>query len=224
MTIAEAVKQFRERSSASGGSSSWHCEPAFEALLAFAKDTRLKELEQLSPSRIREFLGRWLIDVELGTSSPDRLDFSLTTDCLYEFFKTFKSPDIKERLEAVRQMKEEVPKALEIAEALAREMANRPGPFPFSEFLTTFDEGGQTVYHGNSEPKSLDSFFEIVDVKSMLLEARDLGTDVLLTIVAPPGVTRVARAGFVLNLEVVRYSNRWEIVDYGAAYPPGINF
>jgi hypothetical protein len=98
------------------------------------------------------------------------------------------------------------------------------GAFSFPEFLTSFEEGGSSQYDidvpGNVG--AIDGYFRIIRVDGVLAEAEELiSEERVWPIVFPFEVAALLDDGYIINMELVRKMEGWQIVGCGFTYPPG---
>lgn len=122
------------------------------------------------------------------------------------------------------ELSRSLPRALEIANALTRSLQQHGGAFNFPEFLTSFEEGGSSQYDidvpGNLG--AIDGYFRIIRVEGSSAEAEELiSEERVWPIVFPGEVAARLEDGYIINLELVRKPEGWQIVGCGFAYPPG---
>jgi hypothetical protein len=122
------------------------------------------------------------------------------------------------------ELRRSLPRALEITNALTSALRQRGGAFNFPEFLTSFEEGGSSQYDidvpGNLG--AIDGYFRIVRVEGSSVEAEELiSEERVWPIVFPSEVAALLEDGYIINLELVRKPEGWQIAGCGFAYPPG---
>ena len=122
------------------------------------------------------------------------------------------------------ELSRSLPRALEIANALTSALRQRGGAFNFPEFLTSFEQGGSSQYDidvpGNLG--AIDGYFRIVRVEGASVEAEELiSEERVWPIVFPSEVVALLEDGYIINLELVRKPEGWQIAGCGFAYPPG---
>jgi hypothetical protein len=122
------------------------------------------------------------------------------------------------------ELEDTLPRAIEITNLLARSLRERRGPFGFAEFLTTFEQGGQSHYDidsGGEIPRK-EGFFKVVRVEAIEIAAEELISEELFS---PISITEEVGAllepGYILNLEIARVGASWEIIESGLVHPPG---
>jgi hypothetical protein len=204
------------------------------ALLAryFGKSARLTEL---TPARLRDFLSRWLI--ENTGSAPRRADPHSPTlefpaplalsDTLTAFIGWLSNQaDVAaaECLAVVAELRERLPRAIAISARMGEWLAGRGGAFGFPEFLTSFEAGGRSLYDFDTagEVGSAEGYFRITQIAGGHVEAEEMLTELMVApILFPEPVAALLEPGYILNLELVRVNEVWQIVDGGFAYPPG---
>ena|SRR6266496_3112985 len=117
-----------------------------------------------------------------------------------------------------------LPRALEITNALSSALRHRGGAFNFPEFLTSFEAGGSSQYDidvpGNVG--AIDGYFKIVRVQGSSVAGEELiSEERVWPIVFPSEVAPLLEDGYIINLELVRKAEGWQIAGCGFAYPPG---
>jgi hypothetical protein len=121
------------------------------------------------------------------------------------------------------ELRTTLPQALSASAAIREWQKDRAGAFEFPEFLTSFEEGGRSSYDlgSDGEPSSLEGYFRILRVDRNEVLAEDLITDQEVgSIKLPQDVTKRLSRGYVLNLELVRSGESWEVINAGPVYPP----
>ncbi len=149
-------------------------------------------------------------------------------DSLAEFFKWADrqagADQVTQYAPMLIELSRTLPRALEIANALTSALRQRGGSFNFPEFLTSFEEGGSSQYDidvpGNLG--AIDGYFRIVRVEGASVEAEELiSEERVWPIVFPSEVVALLENGYIVNLELVRKQEGWQIAGCGFAYPPG---
>jgi hypothetical protein len=117
-----------------------------------------------------------------------------------------------------------LPRALEITTALTSALRQSGGAFNFPEFLTSFEEGGSSQYDidvpGNLG--AIDGYFRILRVEGSSVEAEELiSEERVWPIMFPSEVAAQLEDDYIINLELVRKPEGWQIAGCGFAYPPG---
>ena len=180
------------------------------------------------PTLLRDFLSRWYIEATASKQLPppdaileslavflrwldERTDTSLEAEC---------SP-------VLRELSMTLPRALEITAAVSKHLAERGGAFSFPEFLTTFADGGQSSYDiavaGEGEgPGAVEGYFRVLKVEGLSVEVQDLISEESYSpVICPEEVARLIEPHYIVNLEIVRVEQGWQIASCGFAYPPG---
>ncbi len=126
--------------------------------------------------------------------------------------------------QTLAELRETLPQAIEITRLLSSWIQERRGAFTFPEFLTSFEEGGSSQYDidipGNIG--ALEGYFRIIRVEGSLVEAEDLiSEERVWPITFPPEVAVLLNRPYVINLELLRRQEGWQIASCGFAYPPG---
>ena len=112
----------------------------------------------------------------------------------------------------------------EIAALLAQYLNKRRGAFAFPEFLTSFEEGGRSAFDLDApgEAAALEGYFRITRIEGKLVEAEETISETRAwPIIFPLEVAERLINGLIINLEIVRTDEGWQITDCGLAYPPG---
>ncbi len=125
---------------------------------------------------------------------------------------------------AVTELSETLPQAIEITRLLSNWIQERRGAFTFPEFLTSFEEGGHSQYDIDTPGTigALEGYFRIIRVEGSLVEAEDLiSEERVWPIIFPTQVAVLLDRAYVINLELVRTREGWQIASCGFAYPPG---
>jgi len=186
---------------------------------------------KLGPDLLLDFLGRWHVE----TAASQRLHApAATVRAVREFVKwldrrTHESA-LSDCISTLDVLEQSLPRALRIAEELSRDLAARGGAFTFPEFLTTFAEGGQSRYDidvaGEGQgPSGMEGYFRVVRVEGTSAELEDMiSEDRAWPVKLPTEVARLLEPDWILNLEIVRSGNEWQVAACGFAYPPGVEF
>jgi hypothetical protein len=115
-------------------------------------------------------------------------------------------------------------RALEVTDSLWSWLRDRGGAFTFPEFLTSFEEGGHGQYDIDAPGTvgAMEGFFRIVRVRGALVEAEELISEARIwPIMFPVKVAALLDEGYIINLELERTREGWQIAGCGFAYPPG---
>lgn len=126
--------------------------------------------------------------------------------------------------QTVTELSETLPQAIEITRLLSSWIQELRGAFAFPEFLTSFEEGGHSQYDIDTPGNigALEGYFRIIRVEGSLVEAEDLiSEERVWPIIFPIEVARLLDRAYVINLELVRTKEGWQIASCGFAYPPG---
>src|SRR5688572_11602373 len=149
-------------------------------------------LDEITSARLREFLSRWYLEEAIALSASQNPSTNFPTAptiiaSLSEFFRWIEERAInkfekerlteattqkaasaalaQERFAVLKSLQETLPRAIEITRTLSQHLANRGGAFTFPEFLTSFEEGGQSVYDigsASSEVSAIEGYFKIL--------------------------------------------------------------
>jgi hypothetical protein len=237
MTLAEAIAQWLEalaRDDSVSQSSAESRALSLSWLARYAGDSLA--LDDLTPARLRDFLSRWYIE-NSGTSTPGASSAaSMTTlpdaatliDSLTAFidWATLSAgftaaPDC---LEVVAELRDRLPRSQAISSSLAQQLAARGGAFGFPEFLTSFEAGGHSQYDLDTpgEPGCMEGYFRIRRVDGCRVEVEEVLTEAMAWPVHfPAQVAALLEADYLLDLQLVRVEEGWQVVACGFAYPPG---
>ena len=222
MTLAEAISNFirftKQKESSAEGSF-----PSLELLTTYFSGTDL--VESITPERLRDFLARWYVEQASPSSSTD--PHSLI-DSLSHFFSWAgehnSATTAGECLLVIKELEQNIPRALEITDKLSKHIAERGGAFTFPEFLTSFEGGGSSQYDLDApgEVGAIEGYFRITRVEGSTVEAiNTISDERVWPIIFPEDVASLLRAGFIINLELVLSTEGWQIAACGFAYPPG---
>ena len=197
---------------------------------------------EITPSNLRDFLARWYVEKSSGSkpidsisveknvatanqSSPEPLDLIASIGEFIGWIDQHTGSNQAECLSPVlNELRTSLPRALAITNALSRAIRNRGGAFSFPEFLTSFEEGGSSQYDidvpGNVG--AIDGYFRIVRVEGSAVEAEEMiSDDRVWPIAFPSEAAALLDVGYIVNLELVRKVEGWQIASCGFAYPPG---
>ncbi len=218
MTLREAIARFLEHS----GESVKGAPQSFALLTAyFSPDITLDEI---TPANLRDFLARWYIEQASPTSEADgAIKPRLLCDALAEFFRRAES-GAEEHLRILAELRQSLPRALEISASLSQGLAERGGAFGFPEFLTSFEEGGQSSYDlGEAgEAGAIEGYFRILRIEGAMVEAEEIITEERVwPIIFPHDLASRFMNDYIINLELVRSKEGWHVAACGFAYPPG---
>lgn len=218
MTLREAIARFLEHS----GESVKDAPQSFALLTAcFSPDTALDEI---TPVNLRDFLARWYIEQASPSSEADHaIESQLLCDALAEFFRWTES-GAEEYLRILAELRQSLPRALEISASLSQMLAERGGAFGFPEFLTSFEEGGHSSYDLDEagEVGAIEGYFRITRIEGAMAEAEEVITEEhVWPIIFPRDLASRLTNDYIINLELVRSKEGWQIAACGFAYPPG---
>ncbi len=229
MTLVEAIDGFsREtRRVSSPGAASAHAD-SIELLQDYLPARTGGALTCSLPAMLRDFLSRWYIEATASKQLP--LPHTIL-ESLAGFLSWLDARD-HTTLEAecsplLHELSVTLPHALEITAALSKHLAERGGAFSFPEFLTTFAEGGQSSYDiavaGEGEgPGAVEGYFRILKVAASSVEVQELISEERYgPVICPDDVARLVEPGYIVNLEIIRVEEGWQIAACGFAYPPG---
>ena len=121
-------------------------------------------------------------------------------------------------LQTLTELTETLPQAIEITRLLSSWTRERRGAFSFPEFLTSFEEGGHSQYDVDTpgDIGALEGYFRIIRVEGSLVEAEDLiSEERVWPITFPSQVTMLLDEAYIINLELVRTKEGWQIASCG---------
>ena len=197
---------------------------AIELLKDYSRAADLNSIDQITAPTLRDFLARWYVE---GASNRKLPPPQILLSSLAAFFR-WADEHCGARLAVecapvMSELAESLPRALEITSALSKHLGGRGGAFGFPEFLTSFEQGGQSEYDigGRGEVSAIEGYFLIGRVEGARAEGIDIITDKRAwPIVFPEEAARLIGTGFIINLEIVRTGDSWQIAGCGFAYPP----
>ena len=205
-------------------------------------------MSDVTPAALRDFLARWYFErvAESGransapiTGNPliNDAEASLArqlpepTELLDTLAEFLEWTDLQEGTDRASQcskmltgLRRSLPRALAITGALSNSLREGGGAFGFPEFLTSFDEGGQSQYDVGApgEAGAIEGYFRIIRVEGSFVEGEEMiSGDTVWPIVFPAEVAALLDDGYIVNLELVRAPDGWRIAGCGFAYPPG---
>lgn len=204
-------------------------------------------LADISPEQLRQFLSVWFLEETIAhpTSSNQPASFpdaQTMLACLTDFFtwagkQPVASPAIQEahlepvnptitekHLAVLQNLQKTLPRAIAITRSLSDFLAKRGGAFTFPEFLTSFEEGGQSAYDiggASSETSAIEGYFKILSVDGPSVEAEETISERQISpILFPHETAALLDVGYIINLELIYLQDNWQIVNCGFAYPP----
>jgi hypothetical protein len=196
-------------------------------------------IEEFTPAALRDFLARWYVEeasaqlLESPTAALAALDhFKLPTpaatiESLAAFFDWLGNPShqvmVDEHLKVLAELRDTLPAAIAINLALTNHVAERRGAFSFPEFLTSFEDGGQSQYDigAGGESGAREGYFRILRIEGVKVEAEEVITETqVYPIIFPQAAAEQLQPGYLINLEIVRENEVWQIINCGFAYPP----
>ncbi|HKY03548.1 MAG TPA: hypothetical protein VJQ56_01595, partial [Blastocatellia bacterium] len=127
------------------------------------------------------------------------------------------------QLEIISELARTLPRASEINDALSLWSSERRGTVRFPEFLTSFEEGGHSQYDLDvpGDRGAIEGYFRVLKVEGPFIEAEEVISEQRLWPVKLPGrLPDLAEPGYIINFEVSRAGEGWEVTDCGLAYPP----
>jgi hypothetical protein len=208
-------------------------------------------ITDITPKKLRQFLSVWYLEevITHSTSSNQTGNFpnaQTMIACLTDFFTwvdeteadNFQTKPLsqevtpesseeaiaRERLTVLQNLQDTLPRAIAITRSLSDSLANQGGAFTFPEFLTSFEEGGQSAYDigGTSgEASAIEGYFQILRVDGTNVVAEEsLSERQISPILFPQEAAALLDTGYIINLELVYHQGIWQIVNCGFAYPP----
>lgn len=249
MTIAEAIAAFLERAGERAEDPervSAHDDMAasLDLLAGFLSGKRISLLVEITPQILRDFVARWYVEEatflsksedrlhsasEITGTGPVRLPEPLSLVMALEAFfdwigKQAGAGASEELREIITELGSTMPRAVEIGRALSLHVVERGGAFAFPEFLSSFEEGGRSLYDIDvpGDVGALESYFRITRIDGIRIEVEDVITEERIwPVLFPEEIARLVAPGYIINLEIVRSSQTWRIADCGFTYPPG---
>jgi hypothetical protein len=235
MTLSEAISLFFDQELTAEGQEPDHHRDALSLLEVYFSRAGAVDLEKIACHDLRDFLSRWYVETvatDKLESHPPRLPCPQTMlDSLAKFLSW---ADLRagtrlanECLPLIEELHDGLPRAIEISRTLRSALTDRGGAFIFSEFLTSFEEGGGSRYDIDSPggEGSRESYFRVVKVEDHGVETEDLITEARVApVIFPREVVGLIEPGYIINLEIVRVGPAWQIASCGFAYPPGTEF
>jgi len=225
MTLGEASAGFLEHLKSTKRDE--RCEAATIAQTLELLNTFLPEatLEDLTRDRLRDFVARWY--VEQTSHQPSPRDLLNSLDAFLNWVDVNAGCAIQGDCSAmIAELNDSLPRALEITATLSSQLGSG-GAFGFPEFLTSFEEGGRSQYDFDvgGSAATLEGFFRIARIVGSSIEAEELISEETVFPVTFPAAAAVAlEIGYIVNLELIRTGDGWQIVACGFAYPPGTAF
>lgn len=186
----------------------------------------------LTPDNLFNFLGNWYLGRYVGAAAGSRrlpapLDIVTSLARLVDWMAGRGNLPGDSRtcaLAALSELAVTLPRAIEISRRLADYLSERRGAVAFSEFLTTFEEGGRSRYEPEAAglPRWKEGYFTIKRIDGRRIEAQEsVSEESVWPILLPEGAEGLFSPGYIVNLEIVREDEYWEIVSCGLAHPPG---
>lgn len=218
---ADAFLQSAEPSDISATSN----DRSIDLLIAFFKDEC--ELDEITPSALRDFLARYYIEQASAKAS----EIPAPNEMLRSVKKFFSWASVHsaskfadERMKVIAELENSLPRTLEIFITLSSHLAGRGGAFAFPEYLTSFEEGGRSEYDIDSggDAGAREGYFRVARIEGTKIEAEELITeDRVWPVLFPAEAVRLLEPGHIINLEIILVSDGWHITSCGFAYPPG---
>ncbi|HET9532577.1 MAG TPA: hypothetical protein VFQ92_19645 [Blastocatellia bacterium] len=203
---------------------------ALELLSEYCARSSLNNLEELTRARLGYFLTVWYIE-QASTEPNNSPAPAVMIETIASFLKwadQYGGEGFEaERLPAIADLEERLNRALAIYSALSDWLADRGGAFSFPEFLTSFEEGGRSLYDIDApgDCAAKEGYFRVVRVGDESAEVEDLLTeDRIEPVIIPGEVARIIDPGYIINLEIVRIRSGWQVAGCGFVYPPEAEF
>jgi hypothetical protein len=177
---------------------------------------------QIVPERLREFLTRWMIE-----HRPADFPVESVLGSLEQFFgwiQSTGSADFSRHLSMISELRPAIVKADKLGTALSKSVRARG--FGFPEFLTSFEDGGRSLYDIDEPGKtggagSVDGLFRVIRVEGSEVEAEEtISGERFWPIDFPFESLSLVAPQYVINLALIRVGDRWKIYESGFAYPP----
>jgi hypothetical protein len=188
----------------------------------------------LNPDQLREMLSRAFVEevtlreLRAGFDETLEIEPSAILDALYSIFSWTREnrdlPLADNCAQVLAELRQSIPLAIMIGVSLSKEIAARGAATTFPEFLTSFEQGGASRYDIDSPDGrgTVEGYFRIMRVENLHIEAEEIITEeIVWPIEFPPATAVLLSEGFIINMEIVKESRAWQIVDCGFAYPPG---
>jgi hypothetical protein len=200
----------------------------------FSVDSALADITR---SSLHDFLSRWYTEKAGGSKQadsafaersrrvPEPLDMLDSIEQFVSWADKQNGTDQSAELAPVlNELRHSLPRALHITNVLTDAVRAHGGAFTFPEFLTSFEEGGSSQYDIDApgEIGAIEGYFRIVRIEGRMVEAEELiSEERVWPIVFPEEVVEILDSGYILNLELVRKPEGWQITGCGFGYPPG---
>jgi hypothetical protein len=181
------------------------------------------QLADITAPRLRDFLSRRCIEERAFAGEP-----SLSIELIARFIRwadeTSGTALADDCIPVLVELGRSIPRAIDITEALTAHLSGQGGAFAFPEFLASFEEGGRSQYDldAPSDVGAIEGYFRVVRTDGPLVEAEDLlSGERVSPIVFPEHVARLIEEDYILNLELIRRGDDWQVSGCGFTYPPG---
>ena len=229
MTLQEAISVFIEQIDPNDLPSDRGYGPhlsaeAIELLKDYSRAAGLASIDQITASTLRDFLARWYIERAIDRKLPSPQILSRSLAAFFNWADEHCGAKIAvECAPVLSELEASLPRAIEITSALSKHISERGGAFSFPEFLTSFEQGGHSEYDisERGEESAIEGYFLIERVEGVRAEGLEIVTDKRAwPIIFPEEVARLIGTGFIINLEIVRTGDCWQITDCGFAFPP----
>jgi len=227
MTLDEAVTKFLEHTRANSTHTTG-VDPSSDLLQATARHFgRDADAKTISTERWRDFLSTTFVEMCFA-GEIRAVVIPVIPELFASFVAWWSSVElINDNLETIKRLGEqqiEALKAVELGARLADWNRSRRGAFEFPEFLVSFEQGGRSQYDIDDpgEARAVEGYFKITRIEDQFFGAEELISEsVVWPIRLPSEAGLYFERGYVLNLQLVRAEDHWEIVDCGIVYPPG---
>lgn len=225
MTLREASARFLEHLKPTNPDDQDEAQALIQTIELLTRCLPEATLAELTPEQLRDFAARWYVEQTNHLPAPLVLLTSLSA--FLNWIDVDTGSSLQEGSRAlIEELNDSLPRALEISAILSSQLASR-GAFGFPEFLTSFEEGGRSQYDldvGGSIT-ALEGFFRISRIEGTRIEAQELISDEhVFPVNFPAAAAAVLEIGYIVNFELVRARDGWDIAACGFAYPPWTAF
>lgn len=198
-----------------------------QLLQQYVEERTVEDAELLSEAQLRDFLANWYVsNYEAGRRNlPEPADLISSLEKFFIWMEAVAAPEpVKTAITLLNDLRESLPRAIQISALLAEHVAGQGGPVFFPEFLSSFEEGGRSQYDIDStaEPGALEGYFRLLAVSGARAQAEEIITQRRVgPIIFPEAVSPLLARGYIMNLEVIRTELGWRITSCGPVFPPG---
>ena len=193
-----------------------------------------RNIEAINPDQLRELLSRRYVEESTvrgsraGVDEAGEIEPAAFLDQLHTFYEWAGEnrilPFADGCLRVIAELRQPIPRAIKIGVALSKEIAARGPAATFTEFLTSFEQGGGSRYDIDSPDGrgAVEGYFRLMHVEGIRAEAEEIITgEVIEPIEFPPSTAGLLSEEFVINMEIIWDGRAWQIAGCGFAYPPG---